>query len=261
VPFALYCTRADVRAEGYPFSDATTYPDAWVDEKIALASQRIESVTGHWFTSLARTIRIDGQETPILRVPFPIVQVDTIKIIYEERYGADPEYEIDIAEVSVYNRHLTMGLLSPDDRSSPAIEVKSSLSYPRTLLSDWPKGHQNVELTGKFGFTELGASDPVGFDDEDLQTPLSEGSTPVEIKRACLLLVRRFFPMLGDFHGLMGATRSQDITRMKTRDQSISYAKRQTGEGSDWTGSGLTGDPEIDGILIKYKRKMRMAWA
>lgn len=261
MPVARYLTVAEVRAEGAPFNDATAYPDAWVEGKIDLASEQIERATGQWFVPKARTILVNGSGGRKLRLRHPIVKLDAITIIYRARYGANPEYAIDIDEVRVFNRHLTQGLQNPDDRKMPMLEILDWLSYEPEDIGEWPAGVQNIELDGVFGWTELDyATDPAETS-QGSQVPADQGSTPFLIKRACMLLVRRYFPKVGDFAGLMGATRSGDIKSMKTRDQSITYDSARTSGGSGVLAAGLTGDPEIDGILISHRVTPAMAWA
>ena len=197
MPYARYITIAEVRAEGKPFSDSTAYPDPWVQGKIDLASEQIENFTGNWFIAIKRTgvsaIKIDGNGANFLPFPFPIVYIDTITLIYAARYGADPTYAVEPEEVIVYNRHLTQGLVSPDDRKNPGMSIEAFLAYPKEDLNVWPRGDQNVQIEGKFGWTALASTDTVGETVAGSQKPQSEGTTPLMIKRACMLDTNLFF--------------------------------------------------------------------
>ena len=265
MPIARYMTVADVRLEGPPFNDAVTYPDAWVEKKIDLASEQIESFTGNWFESIERTgvsaIQVDGNRSNFLPLPFPIVYIDSITIIYEARYGADTSYEIDLTEVTVYNRHLTQGLVSPNDRKLPGISIDDFLGLPNDSLSTWPEGEQNVHLEGKFGWTSLAFGATVGETVVGSQIPQSEGVTPPLIERACMMLVRKYWPKMGDFHGMMSASKSiADITRIKVRDQEVNYSVPKDNNSGVMIG-GTTGDADVDRILLDFKQTKKMKWA
>jgi hypothetical protein len=264
MPYARYLTVVDVRAEGPPFNDATTYPDAWVEDKIDLASEQIENFTGNFFTPLTRTgvsaIRLDGNGANFLRVPFPIIQVDTVTLIYAARYGADPTYSVDTDELVIYNRHLTQGLQQPDDRKLPGIAIEAFLAYPKEDLNIWPTGEQNIKIEGVFGWTTLAASDTVGETVAGSQIPQSQGATPHTIKRACMLLVRRAWPQLGDFQSVISTTKSlASLTQMKVRDQSVSWAADK-GSSSSMIG-GTTGDADVDRMLFGFRQTAKMGWA
>ena len=91
----------------------------------------------------------------------------------------------------------------------------------------------SVELEGVFGYTEE--------DGTDL------GRTPLEIRRACILLVIRLLPRLGDIDAVDDARNRWRLLSERTRDQSYTLAPlRREGE--------LTGDIAIDDILARYMR-------
>jgi hypothetical protein len=146
-----YTTQGDLRkrmgscGEGYD-------PDT-LNSLIDMASNFIEWVTGWWFEARDLVIDIDGRGTDILQVPVPIISISQIQAV-------DPSYtpgteDIDLESVLVYNRHLTQNLTNPDDRKNPKIAfVMSSLSSHPFQIYNWPHGHQNIRLTGRFGYTE-----------------------------------------------------------------------------------------------------------
>lgn len=266
MPIARYLSVAEVRAEGYPFDDATAYPDAYIEDVIDIASGDIERFTGNWFTSIERSgtaaLELDGNGGNFLPLPCPIVKITSITLIYAARYGADPVYSVEISEVLIYNRHLTQGLRHPDDRKNPGISIEAFLAYPKEDLNVWPEGDKNIKLEGKFGWTELASGASVGQTAADSQIPLSEGVTPPKIKRACKLLVRRHLPRMGDFHGLISVQQPiGNITGMKNRDQSIQYGKPSGVANSMGLVGGSTGDPDVDRMLLDFRRVPRMAWA
>jgi len=107
-----------------------------------------------------------------------------------------------------------------------------------TLLGGrtFTRGEANIEVGGRFGFTE------------DDGTP--EGRTPLAIRRACMLMVLRGLPLLTSADSDDAKNRWR-ILEERTRDQSYKL-DRQKGSGP------ITGDPEIDGILLRYRRPMAL---
>jgi hypothetical protein len=265
MPHARYLTVAEVRAEGYPFSDTTTYNDAYVESKIDIASEQIEHFTGNWFASLSRTLSLDGDRGHILKVPAPIVQIDTITIVTASRYGVSSTYNVDLTEVQVYNRHLTKGLLSPDDRKNPGIAIESLLAEPVESLDFWPEGDQNIQIEGKFGWTELAHDVTPAETATGSQIPADEGVTPFLIKRACMLLVRRHFPKAGDYQALLSTGAVSNVRRFQARDQSVTFGSGGGGFGGGGPSmnfvGGSTGDDEVNRILLGFRRIPEMGWA
>jgi hypothetical protein len=266
MPIARYLTLAEVRAHGYPFSDSSVYSDDEINEAIDIASGEIEQFTGNWFTSIERSgtaaVELDGNGGNFLPLPFPIIQIDSITLIYAARYGADPVYSVDTSEVLVYNRHLTQGLQNPDDRRNPGLSIEAFLAYPKEDLNIWPEGDKNIKIEGTFGWTELASNAGVGQTAADSQIPLSEGVTPYKIKRACKLLVRRHIPKISDYHGLVSTMQPiGGIAEMKSRDQSVKFNKPGGAQASMGLVGGSTGDPDVDRMLLAFRRIPRMAWA
>jgi len=97
----------------------------------------------------------------------------------------------------------------------------------------WPRGQQNVEARGVFGYTEPDGS--------------PTGRTPELIRRVTMLLVLRELPLLGDVDAREDAQRRFRLTSERTRDQSYTLeALRLHG--------AFTGDPEIDNVLVAFMR-------
>ena len=98
---------------------------------------------------------------------------------------------------------------------------------------------QEHVVEGLFGYTE-----PDGT---------AEGRTPAAIRRACILLVLRWLHPLADDGGFDARNRWR-IIEERTRDQS--YKLDRPGSGG-----GPTGDPELDAILLRYRRPAPMGAA
>ena len=81
-----------------------------------------------------------------------------------------------------------------------------------------------------------------------------EGRVPLAIRRACILLVLRWLSPLADGDGAEDARNRWRIIEERTRDQSYKLDRVQLS-------GAFTGDPEIDGILARYRRPPGMGAA
>jgi len=227
------------------------YEDKVLQRLIDSASLFIEFVTGLWFESRNLVLKLDGRATQILQVPVPIIDVTKIEVV--DPYYIPSSEEIEITSVVVYNRHLTQNLSNPDDRQNPKLTFVTSAygTHPLSLAA-WPKGFQNIQLTGSFGYTDydpsLGGLNPPGV-------------TPPMIRELCERLCLRDLPSSPGM-AIAGPNdpswyerwmRSQGrVTQEKVRDQSISYAAPGSYDGNI-TGV-ITGDPWIDMMLLQFSK-------
>lgn len=250
----LYCGITDLREEGFldpPFTDAR------ILSRIALATRYVDKMTGRWFSprtfdasnrflvdgkaGLRALSRIDsGSRT--LHLEIPIIRID--KVLIEQQGLLDPGLtEIDPNAYRVYNRHLS-GLTQPDDRENPriafiqtrAIEFLGSGLFPAPAI--FPQGRQNVHLEGVFGYT-----DPDG-------SPL--GETPILIRQATCRLAARDLLLDSD------ACEKFNL-KVKFRIKSDKEGSTTVTLQDLWLKGAFTGDPEIDNVLMAYKRPPRMA--
>jgi hypothetical protein len=72
-------------------------------------------------------------------------------------FTEDFQDEVDLDDVEVYNRHLSQGLVDPDDRESPKIVVNVSDIAKIGFIDYWPRGNQNIQVQGVFGYTDPAA--------------------------------------------------------------------------------------------------------
>jgi len=106
----------------------------------------------------------------------------------------------------------------PDDRKNPRIKFEKSLAI----------GNLNIEVSGDFGYVE---------EDE---------STPVQIQKVCTKLA------LAEIGKITDQDRRDIINRNRiTRETTDGHSYEL---GSLINSFGYTADPEIDDVLIKYKR-------
>lgn len=235
-----YITIAEIRDEGVT---STMVGDDGVARGIERATQMIDQVTGLWFEPRARTFRLDSQRGAALRLNVPIIAVTSMEILDEE---------VDTDDLWIYNRHLTQGLLNPDDRRNPIIVWRED-DLPRSgdvirYERRFHRGPMRVELGGIFGWTDLPRAETPGETTPGSQVPNSYGVTPELIKLACLRLTMKYMYPLVTGEGDEFAIASR-IVEERTRDQA--YKLAQNGDASDGSW-GLTGDMEVDTILSGF---------
>ncbi len=233
-----YAFVSDLRGEGVTATDAS---DARLQQLIALASRYVERVTARFFEPRVQDLGVDGTGGRTLPLGHPIIGVEGVFI--DSSPFTPGDLGVDPSVYRVYNRHLTQGMLLPDDRDNPKLEFVhgSDLAGVRfeaiggTGLASlvWPRGQQNVTVRGVFGYTEPDGS--------------PTGRTPELIRHATKLLVMRNLPPLGNSDQREDAQRRFRLTSERTRDQSYTLeALRLHG--------AFTGDPEIDNILVAFVR-------
>lgn len=205
----MYASVADLRDEGVSVAQASD------DRLLALieeASRAIDSFTGWFFEPRSLTLRLDGRSTPSLELPVPPIRLDRLAL-----------GQSDIST-------------APDDLVIVGAPVQPGFDAPRITRTHkrvFPKGSGNVTAEGLWGYTEDDGS--------------PEGRTPLEIRRACMLLVLRWLSPLAE--GDTEARSRWRILEERTRDQSYKLDRVASG-----IVASFTGDPDIDGIVARYRR-------
>lgn len=238
-----YCLPSDMADEGLTVTDASAQRLATI---ISLATAYIERYTGNYFEPRAQVIQVDGRKGHAVLLDNPIVSLEKMEV---SSMFDGSLLEIDLTYCKVYNRHLTDGLLAPDDRHDPKVEllrVATLLSgdvvvglAPLASFTTWPVGVKNVLLTGVFGYTEADGS--------------PAGTLPMLIRHAAKLLVMREYEKLTSFDAREDRQHRHRIASESTQGMSRSYQAR-----------ALTGeffDPEIDMILSAFRRPMALGAA
>jgi hypothetical protein len=222
-----YCSIYDLRAEGL---SAAVCSDVTAQKAIVRASRYIEHFTGRKFFPQFRTMELDGRGAKKLLLNEPIVAVESVYTSEDRDFTAGTL--VDLSGTRIYNRHLTDGLTSPDDRDNPKIELVGGVSF--LSIGIWPKGVRNIQINGLFGYTESDGS--------------FVGNTPALVREACkLLCFKNLTPIATRSSEAAGGARI--IVAESTRDQSVTYASPPTQHGGTFTG-----DWEIDNILIGFRR-------
>lgn len=237
-----YALIADVRDEGVTVAAAS---NRRVFEALLMASQMAEVWTGRRFRPERKALRIDGTTQTSLLVGEPICLMESIL------YDGDA-IPVDPTTYRVYNRHLTQGLITPDDRDAPRIEYVrrtgrgstvdiypvyplvsgfNDLAFPRVSSA------QEVQVTGVFGYTDRDGS-PVG-------------ATPRALRKAVVLMALRELPKQAvQTDKAYDARYGGRVTSVRTREQTITWEARKATDQI----APFTGDPAIDSILLTYQR-------
>lgn len=222
------------------------------------ASAAIELWTRRWFYPKAGTYLIDGKDHAILMLGPPIIAVTDIRVLAGDNTYISPSDErVDLRSVRIYNRHISQGLLEPDDRAAPKIQYLSAWSGTRRTnifpSGFFPHGEQNIQVTGIFGYTDPDGGETLWTDGF---TPV--GKTPDSIVTACLMLAARDTLNLGDTEGRNEAAMANRLTSLRIRDQSITWGQTSSTAansiGSSSIGPGIIGNSEIKALLAPYVR-------
>jgi hypothetical protein len=222
----VYATVAELRDEGVTPAQAD---DARLVALLDEASRTIDQVTGWFFEPRVLSLRLEGRGTPTIEPPFPPIRIDRLRI-------GSLDISLDPRDTIIVGAPIQPGF------DGPRITLRHGRRFPRrdgTLplpsmfsMAPLPVLDDTILADGVWGYTE--------FDGTAL------GRTPSEIRRACMLLALRGVPPLGD-DAAWDARNRWRIVSERTRDQSYQLAP------NDAFGA-LTGDPEADRILRRYRR-------
>jgi hypothetical protein len=121
--------------------------------------------------------------------------------------------------------------------------VREDFDAPRITLRfgyAFPLGQGNIEVEGLFGYTEHDGT--------------ALGRTPLAIKRATMILALRSLPGVGNVEAREDNRRRPRIVEERTRDQAYRLAPPTAS-------TVLTGEPEVDEILLRYRRPLGLGAA
>lgn len=202
--------------------------DAEVTLMLDAFSEAIDQICGQWFDARSIVVKIDGTNTDTLFFDVPIIEIDSLKINGETTATPPADY-------TVYNSR-TM----PDDRRVPRIvlgEEGGALAH-RGARPIFIAGRRNQIVEGRFGYLDV------------------DGNTPALIKRALLLIVAEKAlnkPIPGEFEeegkGVAGPL-IEEVTDGHSRKWGFPQYKLQKAG----IASGLSSDPEVNKILLMFKR-------
>lgn len=238
-----YVTLAEARAEGVPRGIS----DLQLRRALERASDYVEEVTGRRFYPHYVDAELDGEGGPMIQLDQPVIALEELGFTFTTFTPAD--LPISSGAIRVYNRHIRLNLLHPDDRDDPRIEFLrvDTTRFPNgfrvryaDLLSNalgFTQSQQNVRVRGLHGYT-----DPDG-------SPM--GKTPDLIKYVTMRIafMRYARPLWGQ---VSGGGQAGPILSEKTMDQSVTFANPTS--GSNVRQGAFTGDPDTDEILANFCR-------
>ncbi len=222
----MYATVDDVRAEGVSVAQAA---DARLLALLEEASRTIDQVCGWFFEPRTLSLKLVGRGTPTIEPPYPPIRLDKLAI-------GSFDLSLDPHDLEVVGAPVHPGF------DGPRITLRHGRRFPKRD-GTVPLGSQYAVLPLLLVDTLIEAEGVWGYTEYD-GTPL--GRTPVEVRRACILLVLRGVPPLGD-DAAWDARNRWRIVAEQTRDQRYQLAPIDTF-------GALTGDPEVDRILRRYKK-------
>ena len=231
-----YAQVADMLAEGVPVGDETgEIAASVVATKLAEASRYIERFCRQQFRPHFEEVSLDTRGKQKLIFEEPVIGL--LDLSYED---GDALISMDDYTYRVYNRHIRQGMVNPDDRNTPRVELTKCSRFARFLP-------QQVFVDGFFGYT-----DPDGT---------IWGCTPAAIKECTMrLALRSIAPLYDPTTGGSSPQTSGPIQGEKTYDQSVTYANiifAREGMGTAYVGY-ITGDPRIDQVLFQFKRPIAL---
>jgi len=222
-------TLQEVRDEGF---SSARYSDQRVTDSIELVTDYVEELTGNFFEPRTLTLKLDGDRTPTLLLPYPIISITQVK---------DREEVIDLAGLKVYNRHLSGLRVLPDDRKNPKIEYDlDEFPYNASTFFGggvFSRGVQNITVVGDFGYRDYDPGD-------------ATGKVPTLLKRALFLLLPRYLEQAATSEGKAAWSAS---VKKRTKTRSMECEEGGAIVMGNVMGS-LTGNWEIDQILSKFTR-------
>ena len=200
--------------------------DSAMDSYIAQAMAFIDRHTRQWFNARAGVVKIPGNNSQLAQLQVPIISVSQILL-----NGNQPP--LDLASALIFN-----GRFTPDDRRNPRIILRRAnidifALEPRILLKD-----RITEITGVWGYLE------------------ADGSTPLLIQRATakLAVMRKLSTAGSSAVTAAGSAGLGPIASEKTDMHEISYHDPRTSDSASLSsGTGLSGDDEIDDIIVSYR--------
>jgi hypothetical protein len=243
-----YTTLEAIRAEGVLEADVS---DATVLASIDLADRYIEKVTGQWFSPRYCQFALDGKNETQLFVDAPIIAVLEMK-------SCDTTVSTD--GIIINNRHLTAGMLTPDDRQNPSIRTDCGNSYLNPLQClfspSYYEGNQNVTVRGIFGYTDLTRGSIPGETSAGSQVPLDYGETPDLIEWCSkMITITKVYPALSD--KTVAINLMDRLKRQKTKHQEIEFNSASSSSESS-SSATFAMSKAVDMILEGFTKPIQM---
>jgi len=225
-PTTWLCLPYEVRAEGFDSDDIS---DERLQGVLSRVAQHIRGVTGRqWFGPVGTEVEARGTGNDLLVLPDPIIGLESVQegMIASGVRDSD-DYDLD--EVEVLNRHLrTQGAGQRDDRVLPGLLIHGGT---------WSTGYL-YWLSGVFGYT-----------DPDVGVP-GPGHLPLPLRRAAVLLAVRQSSPQKFYDDVEDRTTRHLVQSDRMGSHGTAFFRGRAG--------AITGDAEIDDLLLEYVRPPRV---
>lgn len=179
------------------------------------ASEHIDLYTGWWFAPRALTLRLDGSGARHLHLPAPAITLTRVAVD-----GSDLDLVDDVINVG-----------APSGLAAARFNPK----LVRATGTRWPRGTQNVRVEGRFGFVDAGET------------------VPRAIREVCIRLAVRELARFADAAAQEERRRTM-LTKEQTDGHSYELGQGELGKRAAWRFGGVTGDPDIDIPLARFRR-------
>lgn len=216
---------------GAQFLHSAALPKPRAEALIANASALIDQQTGQFFNKRNAEINIQGNNTPCLWLPVPIIEITYLNL------NGDTELQEGFENDFVAFKGRA---LPQDDRRNPKIrlDVRKNRQSIFTGQQSYVFSREALtEIHGAFGFLE------------------PDGSTPSLIKRAVMMLVITDANKPISETGLASASVG-GLKREKVDLHEREFFELKTGGAGG--GSSISGNSEVDQIIARYRTPIRI---
>lgn len=219
-----------------------------------ISRQLEHSLRGRWFEPRYMTMQLDSPASSVLWLDEAVIALEKVEAVSQSPNLNEVVYLYPQDVYKVYNRHLD-GLLDPDDRDNPRLELVSPTAYYSSYLGtppdagvgrfSWPEASQHVYATGVFGYTEY----ELGSNRSHI------GEAPYDVRLAVGVLLSRHLadPLLAD----VTTHNPGNLRSYRTRDQAISLGGTSSGGIES---NQITGDALLDLRLARFMKWGRASY-
>jgi hypothetical protein len=239
--FVTYASSARLYADGI-FTFSGIAPEK-LHPHMRRVSFELENLLQRFFEPRYLDWRVDGDGRTVLFLDEAIVAMSEAGQVSKNPDGTETISPYGADGYVVYNRHLD-GLLNPDDRDNPMLEVSSDQVAGYMIRGYvFPEGDKNLYARGVFGF----------LDPDPQSDGVLIGHTPDELVQVIGVLIARYIedPTLSS----PGTWQPGRIKMYQTRDQQIQFYG--SSGNVDFTG-GITGDAMLDQKLLRFVKPARL---
>jgi len=209
-------------------------PKKYGERLIQEAMQFIDEKTGQYFNKKTGIFQIEGNNTPLMHLPVPIIDITEFTV-----NSADTP----LTEGEDYDFVAFKGRQNPqDDRRNPRIKLnfgrgRNSI-YSGSLTSRAFMKGTFATITGSFGFLE------------------PDGTTPLMIQRAVKLLVmKEINNQIGESASSTSGTGPLKRLKVDLHEQEFF----ELSQNKDSSRSSSSGDAEVDRIIATYRTPIRIS--